>query len=103
MFNLIINSNNVANILNNMYQYNFKNGAFTVPENAQIMITSMQIPYSWYNVTQRYNNSQFRIHWPSQNVNSITVTNGGSGYTSVPTVVITGTPPPVNPTVGTLV
>ena len=96
MFNLIINSNNVANNLKNMYQYNFKNGAFTVPENAEIMITSFQIPYSWYNITQRYNNNNFRIHWPSQNVNSITVTNGGSGYTSAPSVVITGTPAPVN-------
>ena len=96
MFNLIINSNNVVNSLNNMYEYKFKNGAFTVPENAEIMITSFQIPYSWYNITSRYNNNSFRLHWPSQNVNSITVTNGGSGYTSVPTVVITGTSPPVN-------
>ena len=96
MFNLIINSNNVANSLNNMYQYNFKNGAFTVPENAEIMITSFQIPYSWYNITTRYNNNNFRIHWPSQNVNSIAVTNGGSGYTSASSVVITGTPDPVN-------
>ena len=65
MFNLIINSNNVANSLNNMYQYNFKNGAFTVPENAEIMITSFQIPYSWYNITTRYNNNNFRIYGAS--------------------------------------
>ncbi len=44
MFNLIINNNNVAHSLNNMYQYNFKSGAFEVPENAEIMITSFQIP-----------------------------------------------------------
>ena len=56
MFNLIVNSNNVANSLNNMYQYNFKGGVFTVPENAEIMITSFQIPYSWYNISTRYNN-----------------------------------------------
>ena len=91
MFNLIINNNNVANSLNNMYQYQFKNGAFEVPENAEIMITSFQIPYSWYNVSSRYNNNSFRIHWPTSTVNSITVTNGGSGYTSAPTVVFTGT------------
>ena len=34
-----------------MYQYQFKNGAFEVPENAEIMITSFQIPYSWYNIS----------------------------------------------------
>ncbi len=33
MFNLTINSTNVANSLNNMYQYQFKNGAFEVPAN----------------------------------------------------------------------
>jgi hypothetical protein len=91
MFNLTINSTNVANTLNNMYQYQFKNGAFEVPAGAEMMITSFQIPYSWYNITSRYNNNSFKIHWPSSIVNSVTVTNGGSGYTSVPTVAFTGT------------
>ncbi len=57
------------------------------------MITSMQIPYSWYNVSARYNNTNFRLHWPSPTVSSCTVTEGGSGYTSTPSVVFTGTPP----------
>ena len=60
MFNIIINNTHVANSLNNMYQYNFKNGSFEVPENSEIMITSMQIPYSWYNITTRYNNNSFK-------------------------------------------
>ena len=63
MFNLTINSTNVANSLNNMYQYQFKNGAFEVPPNAEMMITSFQIPYSWYNITTRYNNNSFKIYW----------------------------------------
>ena len=96
MFNLIINNNNVANSLNNMYQYQFKNGAFEVPENAEIMITSFQIPYSWYNISSRYNNNSFKLYWPSPTVSSCTVTAGGIGYTSVPTVTLTGTPHPVN-------
>ena len=91
MFNLTINSTNVASSLNNMYQYQFKNGAFEVPAGAEMMITSFQIPYSWYNITTRYNNNSFKIYWPVSIVNSITLTNGGSGYTSAPTVVFTGT------------
>jgi len=91
MFNLTINSTNVANSLNNMYQYQFKNGAFEVPANAEMMITSFQIPYSWYNITTRYNNNSFKMYWASPTVNSITLTNGGSGYTSAPTVVFTAT------------
>ena len=78
MFNLTINSTNVANSLNNMYQYQFKNGAFEVPANAEMMITSFQIPYSWYNITTSYNNNSFKIYWPSSVVSSTIVTNGGS-------------------------
>ena len=72
MFNLTINSTNVANSLNNMYQYQFKNGAFEVPANAEMMITSFQIPYSWYNITTRYNNNSFKIHWPNGAVGNYT-------------------------------
>jgi hypothetical protein len=77
MFNLIINNTHVANSLNNMYQYSFKNGSFEVPPNSEMMITSVQIPYSWYNVTTRYNNQTFKIYWPS-----------GAGYTAAYTVTI---------------
>lgn len=70
MYNIIINNTHVASSLNNTYQYNFKNGSFEVPDNAEIMITSFQIPYSWYNVTSRYNNNSFKIYWPF----------GSSGY-----------------------
>jgi hypothetical protein len=91
MFNLTINSTNVANSLNNMYQYQFKNGAFEVPANTEMMITSFQIPYSWYNITSRYNNNSFKIYWTSPTVTSCSITSGGSGYTSVPTVAFTVT------------
>ena len=90
MFNLTVNSTHVANSLNNTYVYNFKSGGFIVPENAQMMITSFTIPYSFYNISQRYNNNVLRIYWPTGIVSVITLTNGGSGYTAVPTVVFTG-------------
>ena len=72
MFNLTINSTNVANSLNNMYQYQFKNGAFEVPAGAEMMRTSFQIPYSWYNITTRYNNNSFKIYWPNGAVGNYT-------------------------------
>ena len=65
MFNLTVNSTHVANSLNNTYVYNFKSGGFIVPENAQMMITSFTIPYSFYNISQRYNNNVLRIYWPN--------------------------------------
>jgi hypothetical protein len=72
MFNLTINSTNVANSLNNMYQYQFKNGAFEVPAGAEMMITSLIIPYSWYNISSRYNNNTFKIYWPNGAVGNYT-------------------------------
>ena len=51
----IIDNTNVANILNDLYEYNFIKGSFEIPDNAVIMITSLQIPYSWYNITSKYN------------------------------------------------
>ena len=90
MFNLTINSTHVANSLNNTYVYNFKSGGFIVPEGAQMMVTSFTIPYSFYNISNRYNNTTLKIYWPSNSVNSISLTTGGSGYTAVPTVVFTG-------------
>ncbi len=89
-YNLVINSSNVVNSLNNQYRYDFINGSFEIPENAEIMISSLQIPYSWYNISTRYNNRNFNIHWSSPNVQSITLTNGGRGYQTAPTVQIIG-------------
>ena len=43
-YNLIINSSNVANTLNNLYVYNFIKGSFEIPDGAEIMLTSFQIP-----------------------------------------------------------
>ena len=90
MFNLTINSTHVANSLNNTYVYNFRTGGFIVPEGSSMMCTSFTIPYIFYNISQRYNNNSLRIYWPTSTVRSITLTNGGSGYTSAPTVVFTG-------------
>jgi len=64
-YNLIVNSSNVSNTLNNLYTYNFIKGSFEIPEGAEIMLTSFQIPYNWYNITIRNKNNSFRIYWPT--------------------------------------
>ena len=89
-YNLVINSSNVVNSLNNQYRYDFINGSFEIPENAEIMISSLQIPYSWYNISTRYNNRNFNIYWPTSTVQTITLTDGGSGYQTAPSVQIIG-------------
>jgi hypothetical protein len=85
-YNLVINGSNVVNALKNSYRYDFINGTFEIAEGSEIMITSLQIPYSWFNITTRNNNNAFRFFWPSPNVQSITINNGGSGYATAPTI-----------------
>lgn len=82
-YNLVINSKNVSNSLNNQYRYDFINGSFEIPEDSEIMITSLQIPYSWFNISTRYNNNSFRIYWPAGDTNvSYTVTLPDGFYTT---------------------
>jgi hypothetical protein len=83
-YNLIINSSNVGNTLNNLYVYNFIKGSFEIPEGAEIMLTSFQIPYSWYNITGRNNNNSFKIYFPTgtSTYNSYTVNIPDGFYTT---------------------
>ena len=76
MYNLIVNSSHVSNANNNTYTYQFKQGSFEVPPNSEAMISSFQIPYSWYNITARNNNTTFKFYWP-------TGTNAYTAYTFV--------------------
>lgn len=65
MFNVLINSSNVASVNNNIYNYQFKTGSVEIPEDSEAMITSFQIPYSWYNITTKYGNNSFKFYYPT--------------------------------------
>jgi len=58
-FNLVLNSSNVLPPNNSSFQYKFINGSFKVGKNAEICISEFIIPYSWFNITQTYNNNTF--------------------------------------------
>ena len=62
-YNLILNSSNA--ITNNTYRYNFINGSMTILDEAEICISQIQIPYSWFNITTAYNNRSFQIKFPT--------------------------------------
>jgi hypothetical protein len=61
---LILNSSNIIGSNNNIFQYNFINSGFYIPEGSEISISSVQIPYSFYNVSSFYDNRKFTIRWP---------------------------------------
>ena len=47
-YNLVINSTHAQTSLNNQYKYDCMNGSFEIPENSEIMMTSLDIAHSWY-------------------------------------------------------
>jgi hypothetical protein len=83
-YNLVINGSNVVNALKNTYRYDFINGTFEIADGSEIMITSLQIPYSWFNITARNNNNSFRFYWPtaSATYNTLTINLPDGFYTT---------------------
>ena len=63
MRNLIFNSNNVvANSFNSRFRYTFSGGGgYTVQDGDQIALASLQIPYSWFNISAMNGNNSYSI------------------------------------------
>ena len=62
-FNLVLNNSNVvANTNKSVYSYNFINGNFRL-KNARISISSVSLPYSWFNVSSQWANQTLSIYW----------------------------------------
>ena len=70
---LVLNSSNVIGRDNNIYKYNFINGMFTIPEGSEIALSSITMPYSWFNITTVYNNNTFQIIWYGTTATTYTV------------------------------
>ena len=62
-YTLVLNSKNVIGANNNIFQYRFLNG-FKISDNAEICISAAQVPYSWYDVSYFYQNTDFNIIFP---------------------------------------
>ena len=84
-YNLVLNSKNLVTStqFNNVYQYNFPSGSFTIPEGSEMSINQVTIPYSWRNVTAALGNNTFSYYLPnSSNVQTAyTVTLSDGFYT----------------------
>ena len=83
-FTLILNSTNAVGTGNNTFQYQFNKGAFTIPEGSEMMITNIQIPYAFFNITKAYNNNTFSFSFPtgSSTYNTYTITIPDGFYTT---------------------
>jgi hypothetical protein len=79
-YNLVLNSNNA--IHNSTFQYQFINGSFAVHDEAELAISNIQIPYSWFNVTKAYNNNTVTLTFPSLTPTILTITFPDGFYTT---------------------
>lgn len=75
-FTLVLNSNNVvANSNNTQFRYNFLNGSFKIDDGSQMCVSSIVMPYSWFNISQSYGNNTFTFTFPqTAGITSYTVT-----------------------------
>ena len=64
-YTLVLNSSNVvSNTNNNTYQYKFILGSLKLKD-YEMAISSFVLPYSWFNVTQLYNNRTISFQFPT--------------------------------------
>jgi hypothetical protein len=63
-FTLVLNSTNVtSSSTNTNFKYNFINGGFQL-KNMEMCVSSITLPYSFYNVSSYYNNRTFSLIFP---------------------------------------
>ena len=64
-FTLVLNSTNVSNTsTNTTFKYNFINGGFKIKD-MEMCVSSITIPYSFYNVSSYYDNRTFSLIFPT--------------------------------------
>ena len=64
-FTLCLNSSNLLQGTNNSsFRFNFANGGFTAKD-AQICISTLTVPYSFFNISSAYNNNKFTLTFPT--------------------------------------
>jgi hypothetical protein len=62
---VIFNSNVVNTNTNATYEYKFIGGGFSVPDDMECMVSSAQILYSMFNITNAYNDNKFGFGFPT--------------------------------------
>jgi hypothetical protein len=63
-FNLILNNNNVVpGSYNSSYKYTFIK-PLTILDDAEMAVSNITVPYSFFNVTSANDNNSFRFHFP---------------------------------------
>ena len=63
-YKLVLNNTNVVGNYNTHLEYQFVSGTFNIPENSRMCLSSLTLPYSWFNINGAlYNNNSFSYIW----------------------------------------
>ena len=63
-YNLVINSSNVVGNNNSTFVYNFLGStSLHIKDGTKMCVSSISLPYSFFNITQFYNNQTFQFNW----------------------------------------
>ena len=81
-FTLVLNSSNNYNTqTNTQFKYNFLGGNF-IADDMEMCVSAISMPYSFFNVSQYYNNQSFQIIFPVGNTTqTLTITLTAGFYT----------------------
>lgn len=76
---IILNESNLVQAggrSNNVYRYNFPQGAIKFEKHARVAVGNINIFYSWYNISAELNNNTFSIEFPVFGTLNITIPDG---------------------------
>ena len=63
-YNIVLNSSNIVGTNNTQFLYKFINGSFHVYEGAEMCVSQIVIPFSWFNInTDYYQNATLSYRW----------------------------------------
>ena len=84
VYTLVLNSSNVIGSTNSIFKYTFTNGGFEVGEDAEICLSQLTIPYSWFNLSKTYyNNTTIQYTFPNGSTTNIYTVVLPDGFYSV--------------------
>ena len=83
--NLVLNSNNVVSGSNNSrYSYSFiGNTNINILDEAEMCISNITIPYSWFNFTKAYGNNKFTFQFPQLGTSIVLVLTIPDGFYTI--------------------
>lgn len=83
--NLVLNSNNVvAGSNNSRYSYSFiGNTNINILDEAEMCISNITIPYSWFNFTKAYGNNKFTFQFPQAGTSIVLVLTIPDGFYTI--------------------